>query len=99
MMVLLVVNNMLNVMSLIIISHSSVQYSQPTIYRHIISYTANVFHRIIILRLTSLLNELSQINNWLLVHKKQLMSCTVCFCLLNVLAEAEKRRKKTRYNN
>ncbi len=99
MMVLLVVNNMLNVMSLIIISHSSVQYSQPTIYRHIINYTTNVFHRIIILRLTSLLNELSQINNWLLVHKKQLMSCTVCLCLLNVLAEAEKRRKKTRYNN
>lgn len=98
-MVLLIVNNMLNVMSLIIISPSSTQYSQPTAYRHIISYTANIFHRIIILRLTSLLNELSQINNWLFVHKKQLMSCTVCFCQRKTQAKAEERRKKTRYNN
>lgn len=98
-MALLVVNNMFNVMSLIIISPSSAQYSQPTVYRHIISYTANIFHRIIIWQLTSLLNKLPQINNWLFVHKKQLMSCTVCFCRVNVLAGAEKRRKKTRYNN
>ncbi len=98
-MVLLVVNNMLNVMSLIIINPSSAQYSQPTAYRHIISYIANIFHRIIILRLISSLNKLSQIDNWLSVHNKQLMSCTVCSCLLNMLAGAEKRRKKTRYNN
>lgn len=69
-MALLVVNNMLNVMSLIIISPSRAQYSQPTVHRHIISYTANIIHRIIIWRLTSLLNKLSQINNWLFVHKK-----------------------------
>lgn len=99
MIALVVVNNMLNVMSLIIISPSSAQYSQPIVYRHIINYTANMIHRIIIWRLTSLLNKLSQINNWLFVHKKQLMSCTVCFCLLNVLVRTEKRRKKTRYNN
>lgn len=98
-MVLLVVNNMLNVMSLIIINPSSAQYSQPTAHRNTIIYTANIFHRIIFLRLTSLLNKLSQIDNWLSVHKKQLMSCTVCSCLLNMLAGAEKRRKKTRYNN
>lgn len=98
-MALLVVNNMLNVMSLIIISPSSAQHSQPTVYRHIINYTANMIHRIIIWRLTSLLNNWSQINNWFFVHKKQLMGCTVCFCLLNRLVRTEQRRKKTRYNN
>lgn len=99
MMALLVVNNMFNVISLIIVRPSIAQYSRPIAYRHIINYTANIFHRIIIWRLTSLLNRLSKIDNLLPKHKKQLMSCTVCFCLLEPLARAEKRKKKTRYND
>lgn len=98
-MALLVINNMISVVSLLIISPSSARYNLLIAYRHIVNYTANIFHRIIIWRLTSLLNKWSQINNWLLVHKKQLMSCTVCFCLESVLVGAEKRRKKTGYNN
>ncbi len=98
-MTLLVVIYMINVMALIRISFSSAQYHQPITYRNIISYTVNIFHCVIIVRLTSLMNKMSQINNWFFIHKIQLMSCTVCFCLLNVLAGAEKRRKKIRYNN
>lgn len=98
-MALLVINNMISVVSLIIISLFSAQYIQPITYRNIMSYTVNLFRRITIVQFTSLLNEFSQINNWLSVHKKQSMSCTVCFCLSKVLAGAEKRRKKTGYNN
>lgn len=96
---LLVVNNMLNVIGLITVNPFIAYNSTPIKFRHVISYTANTFHRIIIWRLTSLLNRLSQIDNLLFDYKKQLMSCTVCLCLSKRQIRAEKRKKKIRYNN
>lgn len=97
--VLLVVNNMLNVISLITVNPSVVQYRNQIAHRHIIIYTANIIHRIIIWQLTYLLNKLLQISHWILEYKKYLMSCTVCFYFIEQRVKTEQRKKKTRYNN
>ena len=71
------------------------QYITP---RHIITYTADIIHRIIFWRLSFLLNASSCIDNWIFALNKQLMSCTIAFFLLNQQIKAKKQKKNNRYN-
>lgn len=97
--VLLVVNKMLNRLNKIINIPSFAEYSRPIALRNILVYTTNNISRIIVLRLTILLNTTSTLLTSLFEHKTQLMSCTLSFYLLNQQVKIDKDKKNIRYNN